>query len=105
MHPIDLAPRRAAPAFDLHAPLNAQQRQAATWGRHVDGIFVAPPLLVVAGAGTGKTATLAHRVAHLVAQGVDPARILLLTFSRRAAHEMAHRAGRLLGATGTASAR
>src|SRR5690606_20878882 len=46
--------------------------------------------------GTGKTATLAHRVAHLVMQGVDPMRILLLTFSRRAAQEMTRRAERLV---------
>ena len=49
------------------------------------------PLLVVAGAGSGKTGTLAHRVAHLVVEGTDPRRILLLTFSRRAAAEMVRR--------------
>src|SRR5262252_9412833 len=49
------------------------------------------PLLVIAGAGSGKTDTLAHRVAHLVVNGADPRRILLLTFSRRAAAEMARR--------------
>ena len=53
-------------------------------------------MLVVAGAGTGKTLTLAARVAWLVKQGVDPQRLLLLTFSRRAAAEMARRAGQLL---------
>ena len=51
------------------------------------------PLLVVAGAGTGKTRALAARVARLVADGVDPERILLLTFSRRAAQEMVDRVG------------
>ncbi|HYF60993.1 MAG TPA: ATP-dependent helicase [Burkholderiaceae bacterium] len=76
--------------------LNPEQRRAATWGaRDASGRFVAAPLLVIAGAGTGKTATLAHRVAHLVLEGVDPARILLLTFSRRAAREMTRRAERL----------
>ncbi|MGE3927094.1 MAG: ATP-dependent helicase, partial [Lautropia sp.] len=55
-----------------------------------------PPLLVIAGAGTGKTATLAHRVAWLVVNGADPERILLLTFSRRAAAEMTRRAERLV---------
>jgi DNA helicase-2/ATP-dependent DNA helicase PcrA len=50
------------------------------------------PLLIVAGAGTGKTDTLAHRVAHLAIHGVDPARILMLTFTRRAAAEMRRRA-------------
>src|SRR5438132_3381202 len=56
------------------------------------------PLLVVAGAGTGKTRTLASRVARLVAEGQDPDRILLLTFTRRAAREMVRRADGL-GAT------
>ncbi len=56
----------------------------------------AGPLLIVAGAGTGKTTTLASRLAWLVQQGADPQRVLLITFSRRAAAEMAHRAGRLL---------
>ena len=49
------------------------------------------PLLILAGAGTGKTNTLAHRTAHLVLNGVDPARILMLTFTRRAAQEMIRR--------------
>ncbi len=76
--------------------LNPEQRLAATFGEHdADGRFTCGPLLVIAGAGTGKTATLAHRVAHLVVEGVDPARILLLTFSRRAAQEMTRRAERL----------
>jgi DNA helicase-2/ATP-dependent DNA helicase PcrA len=52
-------------------------------------------LLVIAGAGSGKTSTLAHRVAHLVAHGADPGRILLLTFSRRAADEMIRRVTRI----------
>ena len=46
------------------------------------------PLLIIAGAGSGKTNTLAHRVAHLIVNGADPRRILLMTFSRRAAAEM-----------------
>jgi len=54
------------------------------------------PLLIIAGAGSGKTNTLAYRVAHLVCRGADPGRILLLTFSRRAAAEMERRAGRIL---------
>ena len=70
------------------APLNPAQRRAAAAD---DG-----PLLIVAGAGTGKTQTLAHRVAALIARGADPRRILLLTFSRRAAQEMTRRAVRLL---------
>lgn len=79
------------------ARLNPQQRDAVTHGgRDPDGRFRSGPLLVIAGAGTGKTATLAHRVAHLVLEGADPARILLLTFSRRAAHEMTRRAESLV---------
>jgi len=57
--------------------LNPEQLSAV---RHDDG-----PLLIVAGAGTGKTATLVHRVAHLIERGADPRRILLLTFTGRAA--------------------
>jgi DNA helicase-2/ATP-dependent DNA helicase PcrA len=49
------------------------------------------PLLIIAGAGTGKTTTLAHRVAWQIASGVDPSRMLLLTFTRRAAAEMLRR--------------
>ena len=54
------------------------------------------PLLVIAGAGSGKTNTLAHRVAHLVLKGADPKRILLATFSRRAAAELNRRVERIL---------
>jgi DNA helicase II / ATP-dependent DNA helicase PcrA len=64
--------------------LNPAQVEAVTYG---DG-----PLLVVAGAGTGKTRTLAYRVAFLISRGISPERILLLTFTRRAAEEMLHRA-------------
>jgi DNA helicase-2/ATP-dependent DNA helicase PcrA len=72
--------------------LNPAQRQAASHGKTQDeGAFAAGPLLVIAGAGTGKTMTLAHRVAHLIIQGVSPERILLLTFTRRAAQEMTRR--------------
>ena len=56
----------------------------------------AGPLLIIAGAGSGKTATLAHRVAYLVEHGADPRRIMLLTFSRRAAAEMMRRVDRIL---------
>src|SRR6267143_4685141 len=55
------------------------------------------PLLIIAGAGTGKTNTLAHRVAHLIKEGADPGRILLLTFTRRAAEIMTRRAERIIG--------
>ena len=72
--------------------LNPAQRQAASFGHQAaNATFSAGPLLVIAGAGTGKTMTLAHRVAHLIIQGVSPERILLLTFTRRAAQEMTRR--------------
>jgi DNA helicase-2/ATP-dependent DNA helicase PcrA len=74
---------------DLAAELNAEQAAAAT---HGEG-----PLLIIAGAGTGKTRTLVYRVAHLIERGVDAERILLLTFTRRAAHEMLSRAEKLVG--------
>ena len=78
--------------------LNAPQRRAVTYGEPLPGGkgFRSGPLLVVAGAGTGKTNTIAHRVAHLAMSGVDPARILMLTFTRRAAVEMKRRANEIL---------
>src|SRR6266403_1081877 len=66
--------------------LNPAQRSAATYG--IDAEEGPPPLLIAAGAGTGKTKTLAHRVARLILGGADPRRLLLLTFTRRAALEM-----------------
>ena len=78
---------------DAFARLNPAQREAATYGEPLPaGGVRASPLLVIAGAGTGKTSTLAHRVAHLLLAGVAPERLLLLTFSRRAAIEMTRRA-------------
>jgi len=75
------------------AHLNPEQRRAVEFGgADVTG---APPLLIIAGAGSGKTNTLAHRVAHLVVSGVDSRRIMLLTFSRRAAAEMTRRVERI----------
>jgi ATP-dependent DNA helicase UvrD/PcrA len=94
--PASLQPVRGAilleHMFDGDPGLNAQQRAAAA---HPCGA-----LLIVAGAGTGKTMTLAARVAHLLAEGVAPPRILLLTFSRRAAREMLSRAQQLTGSAG-----
>ena len=75
------------------AKLNAEQRAAVL---HGDG-GIAAPLLIIAGAGSGKTNTLAHRVAHLIVKGADPRRILLMTFSRRASVEMTKRVERIAG--------
>ncbi len=72
--------------------LNPQQRAAAEYGTAALTKELPGPLLIIAGAGTGKTNTLAHRVAHLVVRGADPRRILLLTFTRRAAETMIRRA-------------
>jgi len=83
--------------FDWLDELNPQQRAAVT---HGEG-----PLLVVAGAGTGKTKTLAFRVAWLIAQGVDPGRILLLTFTRRASQEMLRRAAGIVSRGTSATGR
>lgn len=78
--------------------LNPEQRQAVEHGlADDDDVTRIPPLLVIAGAGSGKTSTLAHRVAHLIVGGTDPGRILLMTFSRRAAAEMTRRAGHISG--------
>ena len=74
---------------DFASELNPEQAAAAT---HGDG-----PLLIIAGAGTGKTRTLVYRVAHLIERGVKAERILLLTFTRRASQEMLSRAERLVG--------
>jgi ATP-dependent DNA helicase UvrD/PcrA len=79
--------------------LNEKQREAAEFGARENGTFQSGPLLIIAGAGTGKTNTLAHRVAHLVLQGARPERILLLTFTRRAAAEMIRRTTRIVGDT------
>src|SRR5512134_3314171 len=76
-------------AIEAFERLNPRQREAAQAGPS--------PLLILAGAGTGKTNTLAHRVAHLILQGVPADRILLLTFTRRAAQEMTRRAQRIVG--------
>ncbi len=84
--------------------LNAEQRRAVEHGVWEKGSAPGGPLLVIAGAGSGKTNTLAHRVAHLIVNGADPRRILLMTFSRRAAAEMTRRVERIcaeaLGANG-----
>ena len=90
---LPAAPKPApSPAAHL-AKLNAEQRYAVEYGGpdfHDTG-----PLLIIAGAGSGKTNTLAHRVAHLILNGIDPRRMMLLTFSRRAAAEMTRRVERI----------
>lgn len=87
---LDSAVAAAAPD-DYLAELNAAQRSAVVHGEGSAG----EPLLIIAGAGSGKTNTLAHRVAHLIVKGADPRRILLMTFSRRAASEMTRRVERI----------
>jgi DNA helicase-2/ATP-dependent DNA helicase PcrA len=84
------------PAAAYLDSLNPEQRRAVEHGAAGTGPFA--PLLVIAGAGSGKTNTLAHRVAHLIVNGADPHRILLLTFSRRAAAEMQRRVERIAAA-------
>jgi DNA helicase-2/ATP-dependent DNA helicase PcrA len=84
----------AAAVVDAYADLNEAQRAAVEHG--LEDIGNAPALLVIAGAGSGKTRTLAARVARLVGAGADPQRLMLLTFSRRAAVEMVARTGGLL---------
>ncbi|WOS64713.1 ATP-dependent helicase [Sinorhizobium fredii] len=74
--------------------LNERQRHAVEHGV-APGVHGGGPLLIIAGAGSGKTNTLAHRVAHLIVNGADPRRILLMTFSRRAAAEMGRRVERI----------
>ena len=83
----DSAPPRAASTIAYHEELNEAQCEAA--------MFLEGPLLVIAGAGTGKTRTLVYRVARLIERGIDPRTILLLTFTRRAAEEMLRRASLL----------
>lgn len=81
---------------DFLAPLNSAQRRAASCHTEDVGARHSPALLIIAGAGTGKTNTLAYRVAQLIAKGANPERILLMTFSRRAAREMSDRARRIV---------
>ncbi len=84
------------PAAQHLDELNPAQRAAVLHGLPMEGpVRPGPPLLIVAGAGSGKTSTLAHRVAHLVLKGAAPERILLLTFTRRAAEAMVRRAERI----------
>ena len=83
--------------FEWLEELNKDQRKAVC---HGEG-----PLLVVAGAGSGKTRTLAYRVAYLTANGVDPGRILLLTFTRRAAEQMLRRAEAIVSRGGPKNGR
>ena len=88
-----MIPSGATTPSPEHDGLNAEQRAAVA---HGDG-----PLLIVAGAGTGKTRTLVHRVSALIGRGVRAERILLLTFTRRAAEEMLSRVERLTGQRST----
>jgi DNA helicase II / ATP-dependent DNA helicase PcrA len=85
---------QALPRDDFLSKLNGEQRAAVEMAAGVHG-RPAGPLLIIAGAGTGKTNTLAHLVAKLMVDGADPRRILLLTFSRRAAKELIRRVERI----------
>jgi DNA helicase-2/ATP-dependent DNA helicase PcrA len=76
---------------DLLSQLNDAQRAAAA---QING-----PMMVIAGAGSGKTRVLTFRIAHLIQNGVDPFNILSLTFTNKAAKEMKHRIGDLIGET------
>ncbi len=89
-------PRRAAERRrDAFVALNDEQRRAVFHGGDAPA-HRTPPLLVIAGAGSGKTLTLASRVARLVLDGADPRRLLLMTFSRRAARDLERRVGQVL---------
>lgn len=94
--PVD-PPPKASETLSLEGldrlALSPEQRSAVVHGAEDRA---APPLLIIAGAGSGKTRTLAARLAYLIACGHDPARILLMTFSRRAAVELERRAGEIL---------
>ncbi|HEY3663972.1 MAG TPA: UvrD-helicase domain-containing protein [Chthoniobacterales bacterium] len=85
---LQRAPSAATISIDYAAELNEQQHAAVT----------APPgpLLVIAGAGSGKTRTLTYRVAYLLENGVDPRNVLLLTFTNKAARQMLDRVANLL---------
>ncbi|HEV7832517.1 MAG TPA: ATP-dependent helicase [Caballeronia sp.] len=93
----DLAPKPGREEIASYlTKLNDAQREAVEYGTQASNAGdPAGALLVIAGAGSGKTNTLAHRVAHLLVKGADPHRILLLTFSRRAASEMTRRVTRI----------
>jgi DNA helicase-2/ATP-dependent DNA helicase PcrA len=84
----------ASTAASYLETLNPEQRRAVEHGVSGNN-HVGSPLLIIAGAGSGKTNTLAHRVAHLIVSGADPRRLLLMTFSRRAASEKAKRVERI----------
>ncbi len=93
----------SSPSLDtLLDRLNPEQRAAARHGLECEATG---PLLIIAGAGSGKTNTLAHRVGCLIASGVDPRGILLLTFSRRAATQMTQRVEGIVAGLGERWAR
>src|ERR1051326_7991270 len=86
---LEQRPPEQIPSIDFRAQLNDEQFNVVT--------AEPGPLLVLAGAGSGKTRTLTYRVAYLLSQGVKPSEILLLTFTNKAAKEMLHRVQDLTG--------
>jgi len=93
-NPLPHARAQSTPSA-VFAGLNDEQRCAVFHGRDAAPALT-PPLLVIAGAGSGKTLTLASRVARLVLDGADPQSVLLLSFSRRAARDLQRRVGLVL---------
>ncbi len=79
--------------------LNKSQLESVSFGAPTANEKTHPPLLIIAGAGTGKTNTLAHKTAHLIMSGASPEKILLMTFARRASAELASRANRIVEQT------
>src|SRR6266568_9623950 len=92
-----MSPDSGPPLFDSLANLQIDYAKELNAQQHAAVTAVPGPALVIAGAGSGKTRTLTYRVAFLIEQGIAPERILLLTFTNKAAREMMRRVADLLG--------